>query len=194
MDMEASNSDLQNIEKLFRENYKSLCNVVNRIVHDWDAAEDVVQEMFIKIWKKRNELKIETTLKGYLYKAASNAALNYLENNKRFKLHQEITEKNTANQIIDESVKLEQKEFEERIDRALDKLPPKCKAIFVLSRFEGMKYQEIANHLDVSLKTVENQMGIALQKLRDDLKPYISGEFMLWPLLLLALSYLLMNI
>jgi RNA polymerase sigma-70 factor (ECF subfamily) len=168
------NGDLQNIEQLFKENHKRLCNIVHRIINDREAAEDVVQELFIKIWKKRAELKIESSLKGYLMKAAANAAINYLENNKRFKFNQELTNENSAAHVVNECP-LEGKELMQKIYKALNHLPPKCKAIFVLSRFEGMKYQEIADQLDLSLKTVENQMGIALQKLRDDLGSYLSA-------------------
>src|SRR5690606_3853531 len=76
-------------------------------------------------------------------------------------------------------------ELEQRLDHAINSLPPKCRAIFVLSRFEEMKYQEIANHLDISVKTVENQMGIALEKIRNSMAPYLRGEFLIWPILLL---------
>lgn len=188
MDEKSESTDLKDIEKLFKENYKRLCNVVYRIINDWDAAEDVVQEMFVKIWKKRDELKVESTARGYLYRSASNAALNYLENNRRFRLNEEISEKNTSALIIDENSRLEERELQAKIDEALDRLPPKCKTIFILSRFEGMKYQEIADHLNLSLKTVENQMGIALKKLREDLSSYISTEYLFWPILLSLLA------
>jgi RNA polymerase sigma-70 factor (ECF subfamily) len=167
--------DLQDIEKLFKENHKRLCNVVNRIINNREAAEDVVQEMFIKLWRKKDELTIESSLKGYLFKMASHAAINYLETNKRFKLNEEITDRNSSELVVNESNYLEGKELADKIEQAIKNLPPKCKAIFLLSRYEGMKYQEIADHLNLSLKTVENQMGIALQKLREDLTNYLAA-------------------
>jgi len=176
-------SELDNIEKLFKENYKSLCNVVFRIINDWDASEDVVQEMFLKLWRKKEEIKIESSLKGYLFKAASNSAINYLQSQKKEKLKEELSDKIKNSQIAEETINLDGKELQKKIEEALNKLPPKCKVIFLLSRQEGMKYQEIADELDISIKTVENQMGIALKKMKEELAPYLTKEFLIWPLL-----------
>lgn len=185
MDKDKKIIDLQAIEHLYNVDYKSLCNTANRIVNDWDTAQDVVQEVFIKLWKKRKELKIESTLRGYVFKAVINASLNYLENNKRILLFREdITEENISRlNAAAPSEQMEENELKARIEQALDRLPPRCKTIFILSKFEGMKYRQIAEHLNLSIKTVENQMGIALQKLREDLKVYASREFLTWPIL-----------
>lgn len=184
MESNIENSELDNIEKLFKENYKSLCNVVFRIINDWDASEDVVQEMFLKLWKKKHEIKIESSLKGYLFKSASNSAINYLQSQKKLKLKEELSEQISNTQAVEESMIYDGKELQIRIEEALNKLPPKCKAIFLLSRQEGMKYQEIADELDISIKTVENQMGIALKKMKEELAPYLTKEFLVWPLLI----------
>jgi RNA polymerase sigma-70 factor (ECF subfamily) len=185
MENNIENSELENIEKLFKENYKSLCNVVFRIINDWDASEDVVQEMFLKLWKKKKDIKIESSLKGYLFKAASNSAINYLQSQRKLKIKEELTEQINNSQIIEESLNYDGRELQIRIEVALNKLPPKCKVIFLLSRQEGMKYQEIADELDISIKTVENQMGIALKKMKEELAPYLTKEFLVWPLLFL---------
>lgn len=182
--MEESNDriDMQEVERLFRSEHKKLCNTANRIVNDRDASQDIVQEVFIKFWNKRHELKIETSATAYLLKAVINTCLNYLESNKRqFKLREDISTDHIAGLADQESKDLEDKELQARLEMAIEKLPPKCKTIFVLCKYEGMKYQQVADHLSISLKTVENQMGIALQKLREDLKDYASREFLLWP-------------
>ena len=176
--------DMQLIEQLFRSEHKKLCNTANRILNDWDASQDIVQEVFIKFWNKRNEIKIETSAPAYLLKAVINTCLNYLESSKRqFRLREDITAEQIAGLAYQESSALEEKELRIRLEMAIERLPPKCKTIFVLCKYEGMKYQQIADHLSISIKTVENQMGIALQKLREDLKTYASREFLVWPLL-----------
>lgn len=189
MDKDREIIDLKAIEHLYNVDYKSLCNTAHRIVNDWDTSQDVVQEVFIKLWKKRKELTIESTLRGYVFKAVLNASLNYLENNKRIlQFRDSITEEHISGLTV-ASDQMEEKELQARIEQALDRLPPKCRTIFILSKFEGMKYRQIAEHLNLSVKTVENQMGIALQKLREDLKVYASREFLVVPLLLILFSY-----
>lgn len=188
--MERKSLDINKIEELFKSHYKALCNTVNRIVKDCDASEDIVQEVFIRVWKKREEITIDSSFKGYLFKAVSNAALNYLQSRKVSGFKEEIDDSIHFHYALDERNLLDQKELEERIEKAIEILPPKCKVIFVLSRYEEMKYQEIANHLNISVKTVENQMGIALEKLRLSLNPYIKGELLLWPFLCILCNYM----
>lgn len=86
---------------------------------------------------------------------------------------------------------MESRELEQKITQAVNNLPPKCKAVFVLSRYEGLKYKQIAEHLDISVKTVENQMGSALQKLRDELKPYLTREFLMMMIVIGLACFLL---
>jgi RNA polymerase sigma-70 factor (ECF subfamily) len=162
-------------EELFKSQYRLLCNISNNIVKNERAAEDIVQEVFIKLWQKREELQIHSNLMGYLYKATVNSSIDYVKNNKnviplrQVNYYQE-TDENAEKRVM-------QKELSKSIEKALKNLPPKCKAIFVLSRYEGMKYKEIAQHLGISVKTVENQMGIALDKLRTELRPFLTREF-----------------
>lgn len=163
-------------EQLFKTQFKLLCNISNNIVKNERAAEDIVQEVFLKLWQKKDILTIHTNYMGYLYRATANASIDYLKNNRnviplKTNSHHQANEENAEGSMIN-------KELEKSIERALRSLPPKCKAIFVLSRYEGMKYKEIATHLGISVKTVENQMGIALEKMRNELKPYLTKEFL----------------
>jgi RNA polymerase sigma-70 factor (ECF subfamily) len=159
-------------EEMFNLHYTMLCNVASNIVRDRDAAEDIVQELFASVWRKRNELDLSLNFKGYLLRSVSNASLNYLESNKR-----KISLSDNESRI--EQVNSETPstlELRKQVRKALDNLPPRCRTIFVLSRIYDMKYREIAEHLDISIKTVENQMGIALEKLREQLKPHLSSN------------------
>jgi RNA polymerase sigma-70 factor, ECF subfamily len=148
-----------------------------RVVKNQDNADDIVQEVFIHIWNKREELNINSTIEGYLVKSTVNKALNFLEKEKKnikVELNDliefEANSKNNSSNYDDELLR-------NLIELSLDNLPPKCKTIFILSRFENMKNKEIAEHLGVSIKTVENQMTIALSKLNKELKPKLKSYF-----------------
>jgi RNA polymerase sigma-70 factor, ECF subfamily len=182
---EDQNINLKRIEDLYKSNHKMLCNTANKITNDKEAAEDIVQEVFIKLWRKRDELKIDSTLKGYIFKSVANAALNYLQSHKMVKFKKELTNEISESLPDPNHFKLDHIELESKIKEAIEKLPAKCKIIFILSRYEEMPYKDIALHLDLSPKTIENQMGIALEKLRTDLKPYLTREFLLISLILI---------
>lgn len=152
-----------------------LRNAAENIIGDNDAAHDVVQEVFVKLWNRKEEMSIILNQKAYLFKSVINASITYLESNKSKVRMGELKIESSGR--TDSEVLA--KELEAKIQIALNGLPPKCKAIFVLSRFEGLKNKEIAQFLGVSLKTVENQMGIALKKMKDELKPYLTREFFL---------------
>lgn len=164
----------EKFEIIYKTYYTTLRNVVENIINDKDASHDVVQEVFLKLWRKREELDLILHPKSYLYRSAVNAAISYLETNKQ---PVQLTDLKVADTEHADSNILT-RELEIKIRLALDKLPAKCKAIFVLSRFENMKYKEIAGFLDISEKTVENQMGIALKRMREDLKQYITKSFL----------------
>ncbi|MBL7932379.1 MAG: RNA polymerase sigma-70 factor [Bacteroidia bacterium] len=165
---------LDNFEEVYKTHYKMLRNAAENIIDDHDASHDIVQEVFVKLWHKKDEISAILNIKAYLFRSVINSSLTYLENNKN-KI--KTDEFRLASQSSTDS-KLIAQELESKIQIALKGLPPKCKAIFVLSRFEGLKNKEIAEHLNLSLKTVENQMGIALKRMKEDLKPYLTREFL----------------
>ncbi len=165
---------LDNFEDVYKAHYKLLRNAAENIIDDHDAAHDVVQEVFLKLWAKRDEIQAILNVKAYLFRSVINASLSYLESNKNKIKTEDFRQAST----ITTDSKLMAQELETKIQNALKALPPKCKAIFVLSRFEGLKNKEIAEHLNLSLKTVENQMGIALKRMKEDLKPYLTRELL----------------
>jgi len=157
-------------EELFRKWYTPLCKMVFRILQDKALTEDTVQEVFVKLWEKRNELKIETSLKSYLYRAAINASYNHLEKNKRYpKLSLEDGASNLPDHYFNTEQKIHGEELEFRINATLSILPEACREVFILSRYENLSYKEIAETLGISVKTVENQMGKALRIFREKL-------------------------
>src|SRR5688572_13732926 len=164
--------DPQGFEELYRANYKLLRNAARQLTGDGDAAHDLVQEVFLKLWKKKHEMDAILNAQAYLYRAVVNASLNHLEQNKR----RRTTDDLRLPSDMSSDAGLDLKELQQRIQVAMDRLPPRCRAVFVLSRLEDKKNKEIASLLGLSLKTVENQMGIALKKMREELRPYIQKD------------------
>jgi RNA polymerase sigma-70 factor (ECF subfamily) len=166
-------AEIADFEKLFKSQYSKLCSYANLFLNDPDAAEDVVQEVFFKLWKNREELSITTTLKSYLFRAVRNGCMNVIEHltvRDAYKAVNEEDIKNYEAHHVDEAIVTE---LEQRIRESIDQLPTERRKIFILSRFEGLKYREIADQLNISVKTVENQMYQALRFLRENLVEYL---------------------
>jgi len=157
-------------EALYKEYYSLLRNAAENIIGDQDASHDIVQEVFVKLWNKREELHLILNPRAYLYRSVINTSLTYLRKNKS---NVALTDLKIET-FNDPGTVLMEKELGRNIRKALNSLPPKCKAIFVLSRFEDLKNREIAVMLGLSVKTVENQMGIALKKMKAMLAPGVS--------------------
>jgi RNA polymerase sigma-70 factor (ECF subfamily) len=160
------------ISILYKKYDRYLFIVVNRIIPDSGIARDLVQEVFVDLWRRRNDLKITTSVKAYLRTAARNKSLNYVRDQKMTFEDQEQHPNIQSNQVSAND-QLEADELQAIIDRAIDQLPERCRLVFSLSRFEELSYKEIAEQLDISTKTVENQISKALKLLRNSLAPYI---------------------
>lgn len=168
-----SQSNKQAFETLFRSYYSLLCRYAKSLLNDLDEAEEVVQNTFYSIWNKRESLEIKGSLKAYLYKAVHNDCLNKLKHLKVRNMYAEEY-KHTMGKAYEDSGKLLQaKELRQKIDDALATLPEQCGRVFKLSRFEELKYAEIAEHLNISVKTVEIHMSKALKLMREQLKDYL---------------------
>lgn len=163
----------QAIERIFREYYTDVCRAVLRIIPDPGIAEDIAQDVFYDLWRKRDRLDVKTSVGAYLRRAARNKSLNYIRDQK-IKPEGEEKLPHREEQQPDANRKLEIKDLQSSIDRAVNDLPERCRQIFSLSRFEDMSYQEIADQLGISVKTVENQISKALRLLRDALGPHLS--------------------
>lgn len=166
--------DEQAFELLFRKFYVRLCAFSNKFLNDPEEAKEIVQDVFAKIWEGRELIDPEDSLKSYLFKIAQNHSINRL---RKIKVESRYTE-------IYKLIYLEQfhysthetllaKELEDNVARAVGKLPVECRKIYELSRTKGLKYREIADNLNISVKTVEAQMSKALRCLRIELSEYL---------------------
>jgi RNA polymerase sigma-70 factor (ECF subfamily) len=171
------NSD-KAIDILFRQYYGFLCHAVYKIIPDTNLVEDIAQDVFYELWRKRSRLSIKTSLKAYLRRAAMNKALNFIRDQK-IKFDDEEKQAPLESKIPSINQKLEAAELQQLIDKVIDDLPERCRIVFVLSRFEELSYNEIAKQLDISSKTVENQISKALKILRVRLGDYLNLFFIL---------------
>ena len=163
------NGDVGQFESLFRSSYVSLVRYAKTLIKDHDTAEEIVQDLFYRIWKDREKLNIESSLNGYLFRSVHNKCLHYIEHNRVVERHaEEMAYQQTGTQESPSDI-LNYKELQEKIASILERLPDRCGKIFTMSRFEGLKYTEIAEKLSVSIKTVEANMGRALKEFRKEL-------------------------
>jgi RNA polymerase sigma-70 factor (ECF subfamily) len=158
-------------QSLFRKYYSAMCHFACQFLNDRELAEEVVQDMFVKIWEKRAVLNIETSVKHYFFRSVRNHCLNQIQHDKIKQQYANKVIESSHHEIATEQYFLEV-DLMNRIEKSIDSLPPKRKEIFRLSREQGMKYKEIAETLNISVKTVEAQMGLALKYLREDLKEF----------------------
>lgn len=164
----------QKFEHLFREYFTGLSYFARKYTGDLDSAKEIVHSVFIRIWENRSQFDWDKPAKSYLFTSVYNRSMNYVRDNKKFISHDAAS----GNMLItDEAVfndTLDTAELESRINGALKKLPEKCREVFELSRFENKKYAEIADQLNISVKTVETQMSKALHILKEELKDYLT--------------------
>jgi RNA polymerase sigma-70 factor, ECF subfamily len=167
--------DVKAYRELFDTFHTDLCRFAMQYVRDEDIAKEIVQDFFVNFWIKREALSINSSLSSYLYSSIRHRSLNYLRDNKRFsklELNEEIPDNTNNNFAL--SGEIDAKDLNKNILEAIEELPPKCRTVFKLSREEELTYKEIAEKLNISIKTVETQMGIAFKKLREKLKPLFS--------------------
>ena len=172
---EVKSVEEQAFELLFREYYSRLCCFANRFISNMPESEEIVQEVFLKIWKRKNELQLDNRLSSYLFKSVQNLCLNFIEHRKIEDNYYEVIEllykDNNMNFNVYESVLFN--ELQQNIDKAVNSLPDECRKIFSMSRQDGLKYTEIAEKLNISVKTVETQISRALTKLKFELKDFL---------------------
>jgi RNA polymerase sigma-70 factor (ECF subfamily) len=162
----------EEFELLFKTHYSALCAYANQFLKDVDAAEEVVQEVMFKVWTNRATIEFTTSAKSYLYRAVRNGCLNVIKHmNVREEFKRERGREGELEGASED--KLIVTELQQKIEEAIEKLPIERRKIFILSRYEGLTYQQIAEKLHISVKTVENQMGKALKTLREELSEYL---------------------
>lgn len=167
-------------EQVFRTHYRPLCAFALQYVKDGDRAQDLVQDLFVRLWQDRERLNVTTSLKSYLFTAVRNRCLNAVASTGRLRaLDEEVHDRPEEEQRTE----VEHAERAARVQAAIEALPEERRKVFRMSRDEGLKYHEIAERLGISIKTVENQMGKALKTLREelaDLLPLIAAALAFW--------------
>lgn len=175
-----SKGNKKGFEILFRTYYIRMCAYADGFVSQHDLAEDIVTDVFLKLWEKRETLTISESVSSYLFQSVKNGCINYLnrEKNRKYmvsenevklldlKMTYHISDKYPLNDLIG-------KELEEKIRLEISKLPEQCREIFYLSRFEDLSHKEIAEKLGISGNTVKVQIYRALMKLRAGLKDFL---------------------
>ena len=159
-------------DTIFRTHYGPLVALAERVLRDRSAAEDVVQDIMVELWRRRETLTIETTLKSYLFRATRNRALNAIR-------HEQVERRAAPYLATDPATpptveqKLHEDDLAAAVQRAVEELPARCREVFELSRVHGLKYAEIASAMNISVKTVEAQMGKALRLVRERLAAWL---------------------
>ncbi|WP_255409735.1 RNA polymerase sigma factor [Aquimarina sp. Aq78] len=154
---------------LYEMYYNELCSYIYSLSRDKQQAEDIVQNVMLKIWKNKKKLNINTSIKNYLYKACYYELIDTYNKNKKELSYIEQIQKNTLNVFVEEDNDFIKKKIH-LVQVEIEKLPPKCKEVFVLNKIQGFKYKEVAEQLDISIKTVEAQMSKAMSRIKEALE------------------------
>jgi len=173
----ASTGNEAAFECFFKTYYQSLLRYAYVLLRDEMMAEEMVQQVFYKLWEKREKLAIHTSGKAFLYKAVHNECLNHIKREKHKRVHQQYV---TAMDTEESTDPLLLTELQAKLQKAMTELPEQCRNIFYLNRIEGLKYREVAEELGLSVKTIETQISKALKILRKKLSDYLPLLLSFW--------------
>lgn len=171
-------SDSKALELLFKRYYPALCFFSNRFLNNKYLVEEAVSDVFLNIWLKRGRIKIQTSIKSYLYSAVRNQSINYLKKKDYNFEDLEVVDKERIITSLSPDHFLFHEELKNEIEKIIQSLPDKRQLIFRMSRIDGLSYKEIAEILSISINTVQNQMGHAVKYLTEQL-PRIKKLFVL---------------
>jgi len=156
---------------IFRAHYAHLVSAAEAILRERAPAEDVAQDVLLNLWQQREKIVLETSLRPYLFRAVRNRALNQIRHRRIAERSDPVAFPSRTAPPADRAFM--EKELDVALHDAVGKLPERCREVFELSRVHGLKYAEIAQVLDISIKTVETQMGRAIRTLRERLAPWL---------------------
>lgn len=173
--------DQSALKIIFQAYYPALYRAIYRLVSDRGIAEDLAQDVFMKFWEKRHQINIQGELGGYIRQMGVNEALGYIRKNKKIEIKEISEYRNSSSSLTSTSGEdlYINNELQAEVDKAIETLPSRCKMVFMLSRFEDLSHKEISEKLEISPKTVENQITKALKVLKKVLKSYL-GSFLLF--------------
>jgi len=173
------NGDELAFEKIFKSNHRQIVGFCNQFITDWDKAQSLAQEAFINLWLNREKIETLNGIKAFLYTYAKSSCLNYIRHRKIISKYEDLQLQSKEDQLNREVLEsfdfnsLEFTELEELIMRSINELPDQCRRVFMMSRFEGKMNKEIAEDLNISVKSVEANITRALKTLRTDLADYL---------------------
>jgi RNA polymerase sigma-70 factor (ECF subfamily) len=159
-------------DEIFRAFYARLVRMSEGMLGERAPAEEIAQDVMLELWRRREALVVETSLQAYLFRATRNRTLNYLRHEKVVNRGSVFAAREMSAQPVGDD-ELRDREIDAALKNAMASLPPRCRAVFELSRVQGLKYAEIATALDISIKTVEAQMGKALRIIRERMAEYL---------------------
>jgi len=164
---------------LYDRYYKYLVVTANNILGDGEMARDLSQDVFLELWRRRENIEVQSSLKFYLRRSVVNKTLNHIKS-RRLDFTEPERMPETPSYFLDAQTQLETTDLEQVIHQAIAALPERCRVIFTLCRLENMPHKEIAAQLNISTKTIENQMTRALSSLREAVGPYVSSVVLAW--------------
>jgi RNA polymerase sigma-70 factor (ECF subfamily) len=155
--------------EIYQRYWEQMALYVLKVIHSREEARDIVQEVFVSIWKRRKELVVSGPLIAYLLRSVRNLSIRHIERNlDRYKFIDSLTEQMDKLPGLPEVNMIELKQLEEQVDKAIAALPPKMREIYLLSRQENLSYREIAQKLGIAQTTVKKQVSNALKNIRTD--------------------------
>ena len=164
--------DRESFNQVFRRYYSPMVRFCIRYVADSDIASEIVQDLFVKLWSNREKISFNTSFESYMLTSVRNSAITYINKERAHnEAHLRVFSEESDN--TDPSETLQSNNLEESYRQILKDMPDKRREVFLASRYDGLKYAEIAEKLGISQKTVEAQMTAAIKQLKDGLKPYL---------------------
>jgi RNA polymerase sigma-70 factor (ECF subfamily) len=161
-------------ELLFKHYYPGLVIYASQFIRDRDEAEEIVQDFFVRLWIKHQNIKPSSSLKSYCFQSIKNSALNFLRDKKiSYPIIEELIEKSKSELLFDQDLYVVS-ELQQKIDKAVSELPEKCRKVFYLSRFRNMTNDEIAREMSISKRTVETHISNAIKVLKVELKEFLT--------------------
>lgn len=170
--------DQKAFEFFFEKYYQNLCNFVNIYIQNAVISEEIVQDIFVHFWEKKGAINIDKSVKSYLFQSSKNMSLNYIRNDKIREIAHKKIKTNSNISISSTESYLDTEQLQLIITASVNNLPSRCREVFLLIKNENLSYKEIAEKMDISVKTVENQMSIALKNLKGLLSPYYDKIFL----------------
>lgn len=178
--IELKKGNKQAYSLLFNKYYKDLVLFGGNFLPNKSFCEDIVQNVFLKLWRDRESIEIETSLKSFLLRSVQNSCLDELRHKGVVREHESYSSTFSASDNIDTENYVLYSDLHNHLNEALSKLPESCREAFEMNRLEGLKYREIAEKLNVSERTIEVRIGKALSLLRSHLKEFFVTLFILW--------------